>query len=56
MMQLSDMIMQCHCRLPAYSCSNLGSLKTGRTSEVQSEIGQPWSRVLNGQAPCEIWR
>ena len=25
-------------------------------SEVQSEMGHPWSRVLNGQAPLLMWR
>lgn len=25
-------------------------------SEVQSEMGHPWSRVLNGHAPLLMWR
>ena len=25
-------------------------------SEVQSEMGHPWSPVLNGQAPLLMWR
>ena len=25
-------------------------------SALQSEMGQPWSRVENGQAPREMWR
>jgi hypothetical protein len=28
----------------------------GAPSEVQSEMGHPWSRVLKGQAPLLMWR
>ena len=27
-----------------------------RPSELQSEMGQPWSRVEKGQAPLLMWR
>lgn len=39
--------------LPSISASASAALSP---SEEQSEIGQPWSCVENGQAPLEMWR
>lgn len=42
-----------HCRRPRTCASVSAAL---RPSDEQSEMGQPWSRVENGQAPLLMWR
>ena len=42
---------------PATSSPSASSASAAfRPSDEQSEMGQPWSRVLNGHAPLEMWR
>ena len=43
-------------RAGAEPCKQQGVHEKQRTSDVQSEMGQPWSRVLNGHAPTLMWR